>query len=597
MSRRRSLLGPRLGRAGLGSAWLFGAVLLLLVSAHPASAQSELGGLELTAPVRHQLYKIQESWHEWTLAHKSGDVERAEAELEEIGLITAHLGMQRQPDLASAAAAHALRDADDGELARAAAALEAAERLDPGRPETLFAQSKVAWRGGDYPTAVTSLARGYGALVQSPRTRSLWLDNLSLWALLSLLVSGGFFVGLLMATKGGSLFYDLARLYSPPLGRAAADGATLLLLLWPLALPNGLIWLLLWWSVLLWGYGSNSERAVLIVGWLLIGAAPVLLAQQQRSVQLAQVPPARLIDHLAADRLYGAVFSDLEVLRSLLPESPIVTEITADLHRRLGQWEHARAIYLELTQQADRAGREVATAYTNLGVYHHRQGEYESALSYFLRAVDADNALPEAFYDLAQAYAQLYDFENSHRAMAQAKALASERVDEWNAAGATAEESAVPVDGGLRRVGELRESLAELWQPPEFQWSPSELWRRFRALSLSLALVLLAVAIHLVRRQVGYRTSYFEVSAAERVESRWVKALVPGLASAQREHGVLSFLGILLPTALLMLVALRAIGYRQPVAFDPGPVPALALVGIGLLATLVVRVGLASTAK
>ncbi|MEM9555127.1 MAG: tetratricopeptide repeat protein [Acidobacteriota bacterium] len=569
-------------------------LVLGCVWAPAATAQSELGGLELTAPVRQQLYRVQDAWQRWTRAHVQGDEAAASAELEQIELITAHLGMERQPDLASAAAAYGLRAADAGDFERAEAALEAARRLDEGRPETFFAASSIARAQGQYGTAISELARGYLALLEAPRSRDLWLDNLALWVLFSLLLAGGLFAGLLMATKGGSLFYDLARLYSPPLGRAAADALTVALLIWPILLPSGVLWLVLWWSVLLWGYGSTSERAVLILCWLALGATPALLAHQQRSVQLALVPPARLIDHLAADRLYGAVFSDLEVLRSLLPESPIVTELSADLHRRLGQWDHARAIYTELTQRPDRPARDTATAYTNLGVYHHRNGEYETAVAYFSRAADADAGLAEAHYGLAQAYAQLYEFESSHSAMAQAKALAPDRVDRWNAVGDSTEGSAVAVDGGLRRVGELRQALAELWRQPTALASPLDFWRRFRALSLSLGLILLAVAIHLVRRQVGYRTSYFEVSAAERVESRWVKALVPGLASAQREYGGLAFGGILLPVALAMAAVMRSMGFRQPVAFDPGPWPAVTLCLVGLVFVLLTRLAVAS---
>ena len=59
---------------------------------------------------------------------------------------------------------------------------------------------------------------------------------------------------------------------------------TAVVLLWPLALPSGLLWLPLFWSLLLWTYLSASERVVLVALWLLVGAAPLVVTEQRRQV-------------------------------------------------------------------------------------------------------------------------------------------------------------------------------------------------------------------------------------------------------------------------------------------------------------------------
>ncbi len=78
-----------------------------------------------------------------------------------------------------------------------------------------------------------------------------------------------------MAAKGGALYQDLAGLFGRWLPRPAAVVVIAALLLWPLALPSGLLWLPLFWSLLLWGYASRSERFVLVALWLLLGLTPV----------------------------------------------------------------------------------------------------------------------------------------------------------------------------------------------------------------------------------------------------------------------------------------------------------------------------------
>ncbi|MCG8462044.1 MAG: tetratricopeptide repeat protein [Holophagales bacterium] len=578
-------------------AFCLGAIAALWTTPAPAAAATsatELGGVELTASVRHQLWRVQQSWQSWSRAFLASDRQTADAELEQLRSLADHLGMSRLPDLSNAAAAYAVRMAQERDFSRADWALEAAESLDSGRPEVAFARSHVERANGDYLGAVASVIRGYLLLMQLPLERTLWLESVGLWALYSLVLSGALFVILLMANRGRSLFYDLSRLYSPPLDSLAADLVTVLVLIWPIFLPSGPVWLALYWSVLLWGYGSVSERGALIFLWLLLGVSPVILGYQQRTAQVAMVPASRLVDNLAAGRLYGAIFSDLEVLRSVVPDSDIVTEIVADLHRRLGQWEHARAIYTELSQDPERQVRHTATAYTNIGVYYHRRGEYQNAVNYFKRATEADPTLAEAFFDLSQSYAQLYDFNSHHEAMARAKDLAGDKVDRWNDAEATAEESAIAVDGGLRRVGELRERIEQLWQRPGQPFDIMEAWRRYRALSVALVAIILAVVLRLLRKQLGLgRSENLQLATSGWAENRWLQALVPGLASMEEERGISALIGILIPVGLLSSFLLDSLGYRPPLALDPGQWLVMAFAGAALVLVYLVRLGAA----
>ncbi|MEM9594245.1 MAG: tetratricopeptide repeat protein [Acidobacteriota bacterium] len=587
--------GSVFGRLGRAASTGWAAVVLVALALAPlqVTATESLGGLELTAPVRHQLWQLQESWQGWTRAWAANDADAASAQLEQMQSISKHLGMERLPDLSAAAAAYAVRAAQSDDFPRARWSLDTARQLDSDRPETLFARSTVQRLEGNYLGAVGSVVRGILQISKMPLERSLWLHNLGLWVLYTVLLSGGLFVALMMGTKGGSLFYDLARLLSPPLQRTLADVLTVLLLVWPIVLPSGLMWLALYWSILLWGYGSSSERGVLILLWLVLGATPTVLTLQQRSAQMALVPPARLIDNLGAGRLYGTLFSDLEVLNTMVPDSATVTEIVADLHRRLGQWEQARAIYTELSQDPEQGERYTATAYCNIGVFHHRNGDYETAVNYFRRAAEADPRLAEAFYNLGQAYALLYDFNNQHQAMARAKELDADRVERWNAPDLTAEESAVAVDGGLLRAPELREQLESLWSARDQRSVLSGLWYRYRALTVVFAALILALVLHQLRRQVGYRSRRLAPPSLGLEDNRWARALIPGLGSAAEDRGILAFFGLLIPVGLVLISLMGMLGYRMPVAVDPGRWLAFTCTALGLLLLILLRLVMA----
>ena len=501
--------------------------------------------------------------------------------------------MTRLPDLSSAASAFAVDSAREGNFDRARWALDAARQLDPGRPETHFAAAAVRRLDSDYLGALSESVAGGSALLQLPLERSIWLHNVVLWLLYVLFLSGGFFLALQMATKGGALFYDLARFMSPPMALPTADLLTVLALIWPLVLPSGLIWLAIYWSILLWGYGSVSEKVVFMVLWLSLGVGSLTLSYQHRMVQLTLSPPMRALDNLAAGRLYGALFSDLGVLRNLISEHPSTRELAADLHRRFGQWEHARSLYTALIETEELRGTDSAAALNNLGVYHHRRKDYGTAVNYFRQASQYDPQMAEAFFNLAQAYSQLYKFSDSNLAMARAREIDRARVSAWDRAEVEVEESAVGVDGGLRRAGELRQTLGAIWHGEESTQNAVDLWRRHFSLSVVAGIMILAVTLHLVRNQLGYRSDLLENRALlPPAIDRWLLALVPGLASTRDELGGRAFLAILLPAALLMTPLVRGLGYRIPLAHELDPaLPAILGFG-GLALVFLVRLRL-----
>ena len=183
---------------------------------------------------------------------------------------------------------------------------------------------------GSYLAAGFHMLAGYQRLFWLPLERFLWGQSLLLWALSVLLLTGGLFTAVQMATKGGALYRDITNMIARRLPGSAGLVAAAALLLWPLALvPYGPLWLLLYWSVLLWGYASTSERVVLVSLWLVLGFAPLLVAAQRRQLSLELSPPVLAMENLSERRLYGSLFTDVGVLRSLLPESTAVRQLLA----------------------------------------------------------------------------------------------------------------------------------------------------------------------------------------------------------------------------------------------------------------------------
>jgi tetratricopeptide (TPR) repeat protein len=531
------------------------AAALAVPPAVPEAPGSQRGaGFEITPAARQQLQRLQGQWLRWVGAT---DRERSQAAVDQMLATAGQLGMARLPDLSLGALAWAVEAARHQDFPRAAWSLEAAERLDPQRPETAFAEATVARASGSYPRAAGALLRAYPRLFLLPLERYLWLQDLLIWSLWLLLLTGGLFVGALMATRGAGLFHDLTSLLGRRLPRGAAVVLAAAVLLSPLVLPGGWLWAPLFWSLLLWGYGSASQRAVLIGLWLLLGATPLLIAAQKRAVAVRLSPPVKALESLRQRSLYGSLFTDLGLLRSSLPDSTSVQHLLADVHRTMGQWDIARGFYRDVLA----AQPQNASALLDLGVYAFNRGDTSGAIQYFQQATAAEprNAAA-AFFDLSQAYNEAYLFDEAHRALAQAKAIDAERVDEWLR---NVDEKVVATSGGLALIPEIERRLT----------GPAanlDLVQHGASLAVALGVILLAAALHLARRPYGYTETRLQWRLGQRAVDHWRRVLLPGLSSAEAGEGARAFLALLAPAALLMLPLFERLGYRIPWGYDAG---------------------------
>jgi tetratricopeptide (TPR) repeat protein len=557
---------------------------VLLFAATSVAAQSSVSspqvtGVEMTAPVRRTLKQIEEQWLQWIVQNSQKDSERVVDDL----LATARqLGMRRLPDLSVGAIARAHQAALQGDFERARWALAAADRLDPGRPAVAFAEAHVDRRQGRYLGALGAMIRGSLRVFGASLERYLWWHGLLIWGLCLLLLTGALFIAVQMVSKGGVLFQDLVSMFSRRLPRAVAIVATLLLLLFPLALPSGLLWLPLFWSVLLWAYSSMSERAVLLALWLLVGAAPILIASQSRQVAVRLSPPDMAMESLVRHRLYGGLFTDLGVLRSLLPDSTAVKHFLADVHRSLNQWELAHSLYLQVLE----AEPENLAAQMNIGAYAFLKGDFGTAIQHFQKVSAADPANAAAPFNLSQAYSESYLFDESKTALAQARQIGDSQVDLWMRN--LSQQRVVTPDDGLRRIPEIRRQLQSTYRLQEGASANLELFRRWLSLLVPVILVLLALSIHLARRPFGVTEKVAE-PRRQRTGDRWRRILVPGLTSAEAGEGIRSYLSLLLAVGLLMLPLFGRLGYRIPWGYDPGHLTAWVLAILGILLFLGAR--------
>ncbi len=547
------------------------ALALVFVSSgyvQPAAAQPVDDGFNLSPSVLESLARLQDQWLLWNSAFLQSDQERADAMVSEMIGSARELGQDRLPELALASLVRGVEAARQGDVERADWALEAADRLDPGRPERDFARAKVARASGSYLSAWTLELRGlFRALITSSGRASLLL-NLVFWLGLSLVVTSGVFVGLEMATKGPFLVRDLRGTIGSLLPSWVSFAFAIVFLMWPFVLPNGWIWGALFWAVLLWGYGSHSERRVLIMCVVVLTLLPTGLVWLQWGIGRQYTDLEEVLERVRHRELYGQIFDDLGRLGSTLSDDPAARQLIGDVHVALGQDDFARPNYTFVTEAELGNG----AALNNLGVYHFFRREHITAIEFLKQAYDASPNDAEvgaaASFNLSQTYSDLLEFGNHGTYLMQARSLAPRRASEWIDRG----ESAVTLEGGYRRVSEIRRQLREQLDGPELA-----------DLAQPLGACLLAIALAPLVRWLRAGTSGGwspTTNGDETALERWGRRLIPGVLSTEAGDGLRAFLAVLVPMALLLLPVAGVLANRPPWALEPAGSWSL-VVGVG----------------
>jgi len=566
-------------------AWWRGAITALItcLSAGALTADdrpvAEVLGLSRDPLVR--FVQLQNDWLEWTSAVYQNDAARASASLDGLLADAEELGLRRLPDLSLGAAGLAIAFAKEGRFDAAYRSLSAAEEFDPGRSEVAFASARIAQMKGDYTAAIGQGFEGYSRLFQDRLLRYLWQASIGHWLLFVVLASGALYVAILMATVGIELFHDINRFIDRFVPGVVALVATLVLLVWPVLLPAGVFWLLVYWSILLWAYGQRSQKVLLVFIWVILGTGPILINEQRQRIRVALAPTVLSIESLAGDRLQGSLFSDLAVLRGAVPESMAVVQVLADLHSRLGQWDSARALYESLLEEEPENG----SALLNLGACHLHQGDQSRAMRHFQKAADTLEAGAAARFNMSQVLSELYRFAEAERELRIAQRLAPGRIAVWLRQ--VANQRVIVLDGGLDRTEEIRDELVASWTSEEDKGRGSAVWPRVLSLPLAIAFLVMAAALHLIVRREGRA----EFRPAEKLApaGTWRSTFLVGFAEVENDRPMKGFFLLLLLVVLVSLPGAAELGYRLPWLWGPSGRGAAIFAAVGLALIVLVR--------
>lgn len=507
----------------------------------------------LGGPVRHTLARLQDGWLEWLSATYQRDGDRASAAVTSLVEDAAQLGFPRLPELSVAAAAQAVSVAREGDASRAANALEAAEKLDPGRPETAFAEAEMRRREGRRWSALKLEFEGWRRSLREPALRSLLIAGLVRWLMVVGVLAAVAYLALMAVVRGPASYRMFVDRLAESVPTPAAHAIVMAAWMWPILLPGGPLWLAAYWTILLWGDQTGRERAGLVAGWVVVAAAPFVLAVGEDRISVELSPEVSAVRAAAAGRLEGAMFAHLAVLEDELPDRPEVEQLIADVHYKLGQWDQARPHYRRVLEAEPRNAR----ARGDLAACFYYRGEYDQAIEGLEVALQSEPEVAAIHFNLSQAHSEIYRFEESRASLTEAQKLDRDAVGSWILE--AGDETVVPLLGGLARIEDVRRAFGEreridlltrlVQRPAGF----ASLWAALAAVFGSM------VATPLVQRLRGG-----VAPEPQHTSPRWLRTVVPGLAGVEDGRGVFAYLTLVLVVGILALGLLDQAGYAVP---------------------------------
>jgi tetratricopeptide (TPR) repeat protein len=380
----------------------------------------------LPPPVTRGFYRSH--WFEFLNAHLEDDARGAAAALAEVQKTAQAVGIRYLSDFARTAT-HLGREAEArGRFERALRAYDAALLLDSANCDAQFARIGFLLRRGSVEKAAAALPGAIRSLWATGESRLAALSAIFFWLATALAAATLASALVLLVRHGRFPAHDVSEIGRRFFGRGAALPLAILVLTLPLAFGLGPVWMVLFWGVLIYPSCEKRERAVLALALVALGLVPALAAAVSRENILERAPLyvavvdliERREDASAQDglRQASAVFGEDEDVWLLLG---IYAERSADLNGALAAY--------------DRAVRAAPSDYRpvlNRGNVRFQEGDFAQAIRDYQAAAERAPGEAEAYYNLALARAELYDFNGQMEALQRARQVSARDVAYWS---------------------------------------------------------------------------------------------------------------------------------------------------------------------
>jgi tetratricopeptide (TPR) repeat protein len=310
---------------------------------------------------------------------------------------------------------------EGGNLEEARNHFEIARSLAPDLPTAYWGLAQLAQREGvlSFPRAVAYRIQAQFAALRSERDGPFAGWNFVYLLFCAYAVVFFAFALMMVFRYGVLLFHDLQERLGETWSERALLAVTTAILALPLMLTAGVGWLAPHWVALTFGYQSVKERAVSVLGLLLLLASAPFPDLYSAWVGAVDNP----LYQASLSSLTGTFdVTDVEQLRRAARENPDDRDLQfllATQYKNLGDYELAAQQYRRILESfpGDLDAR------LNLGNIYFAQLDWEGALVQYNQLIGENDRKAMAYYNKSLAHAENFQFAEREQARLRAEDL------------------------------------------------------------------------------------------------------------------------------------------------------------------------------
>jgi tetratricopeptide (TPR) repeat protein len=360
-------------------------------------------------------------WRRYLSASTAGDTETAKRMLAEIQRLRVERNAFNLTEVGLCFVYQGFAHLEGGNLEEARNHFEIARSLAPDLPTAYWGLARLAQREGvlSFPRAIAYRIEAQFAALRSERDGPFAGWNFVYLLFCAYAVVFFAFALVMVFRYGVLLFHDLQERLGESWSERALLAVTTAILALPLMLTAGVVWLAPYWVAVTFGYQSVKERAVSVLGLLLLLASapfPDLYSSWVRTV-------GNPLYQASLSSLTGTFdVTDIELLRGAArndPEDRDLQFLLATQYKNVGDYELAAQQYRRILESfpGDLDAR------LNLGNIYFAQLDWEGALVQYNQLIGENDGKAMAYYNKSLAHAENFQFAEREQARLRAEDL------------------------------------------------------------------------------------------------------------------------------------------------------------------------------
>ena len=384
-----------------------------------------------TAPSAERPLDLQNLTVFRTLAERQDLSDQTLKELEKLHQLQLDKGIRNLPVVSHLLVTEARRAREAGRLDDALRLANVAVKFSPQLPLPYFELARIHWKRSpfQFEKIVPEMLRGQAAHFRNFRSALRFFYN-SFYILVNALLIAFMIFGIVVIARYLPLYlYDIRRTLSEEVLVLLLNSAKILVLMLPVFFRFDILWAILYWCILLWGYVSKRERAYLIVFLLVLVYFPFFL---RTSSSFLESPSSDILSDLyqANDEEWDRSLEQrLETWLTAHPDDGEVLFTLGLIKKREGRQPQAEELYRKAFQRDP----QLSEALCNLGNVYLNQKQTRSAITAYQQAIQIHPDRGAYYYNLYRAYSQETLLSSEiNKAFERARQLDPKLVDQYS---------------------------------------------------------------------------------------------------------------------------------------------------------------------